>query len=81
VFRKSRFITQLEVEKTKITLTHEIYNEVLSETAYQPMLISNQSIGDLKELRGAFFSIGFHELYSGPDQFYFQKICALVKKK
>jgi hypothetical protein len=34
---KSRFITQLEVEKqAKHTITHEIYNAVLPETAYKP---------------------------------------------
>jgi hypothetical protein len=34
---KSRFITQLEVEKQRNhNLTHEIYNAVLPETAYTP---------------------------------------------
>ena len=37
---KSRFITQLEVEKqNNHNLTHEIYNAVLPETAYEPMKI------------------------------------------
>jgi hypothetical protein len=37
---KKRFITQLEVEKqAKHTITHEIYNAVLPETAYKPMVI------------------------------------------
>jgi hypothetical protein len=39
---KSRFITQLEVEKQRNhNLTHEIYNAVLPETAYTPMVIEN----------------------------------------
>jgi hypothetical protein len=38
-----RVLTQLEVEKQKNhTLSHEIYNAVLPETAYQPMVIPNR---------------------------------------
>jgi hypothetical protein len=43
---KSRFITQLEVEKQpNHHLTHEIYNAALPEIAYTPMLIE-KSGGD-----------------------------------
>jgi hypothetical protein len=37
--RESRFITQLEVEKQAKHTKHEIYNAVLPETAYKPMVI------------------------------------------
>jgi hypothetical protein len=43
--RKSRFITQLEVEKQRNhNLTHEIYNAVLPETAYTPMVEKSQAV-------------------------------------
>jgi hypothetical protein len=45
---KSRFITQLEVEKQpNHHLTHEIYNAALPEIAYTPMLIEKSS-GDAR---------------------------------
>ncbi|HRA73516.1 MAG TPA: PD-(D/E)XK nuclease family protein, partial [Flavobacterium sp.] len=56
---KSRFITQLEVEKqTKHTLTHEIYNAVLPETAYQPIVVpkSESVMVRLKEIAEKGFS-------------------------
>ncbi|MEN9909280.1 MAG: hypothetical protein RLZZ540_2429, partial [Bacteroidota bacterium] len=41
---KSRFITQLEVEKqSNHNLSHEIYNAVLPETAYSPMVIEKST--------------------------------------
>ena len=44
---KSRFITQLEVEKQpNHTLTHEIYNAVLPETAYKPMVVEKIGSGN-----------------------------------
>jgi hypothetical protein len=73
---RSRFITQLEVEKqAKHTITHEIYNAVLPETAYKPMVIekSESVMLRLKEIVG-FFTIGADELYQEPNSVLFQKI-------
>ncbi|PRZ26416.1 PD-(D/E)XK nuclease family protein [Flavobacterium granuli] len=75
---KSRFITQLEVEKQRNhTLTHEIYNAVLPETAYTPMMIekSEAVMLRLKEIASAGFSPSALTSYiRNPIQFYFQKI-------
>jgi len=75
---KSRFITQLEVEKQpKHNLTHEIYNAVLPETAYQPMKIpkSEKVMLRLKEIAEKGFSPSALTSYiRNPIQFYFQKI-------
>ena len=75
---KSRFITQLEVEKqNNHNLTHEIYNAVLPETAYQPMLIpkSESVMFRLKEIADKGFSPSALTSYiRNPIQFYFQKI-------
>ncbi|MCI4444260.1 MAG: PD-(D/E)XK nuclease family protein, partial [Lentimicrobium sp.] len=75
---KSRFITQLEVEKQpKHTLTHEIYNAVLPETAYQPMIIPKSAavMLRLKEIAENGFSPSALTSYiRNPIQFYFQKI-------
>ena len=75
---KSRFITQLEVEKQpKHTLTHEIYNAVLPETAYTPMVIekSESVMLRLKEIADVGFSPSALTSYiRNPIQFYFQKI-------
>jgi hypothetical protein len=75
---KSRFITQLEVEKqAKHTLTHEIYNAVLPETAYTPMVIekSESVMHRLKEIADVGFSPSALTSYiRNPIQFYFQKI-------
>ena len=75
---KSRFITQLEVEKqVNHNLTHEIYNAVLPETAYQPMVIpkSESVMLRLKEIAEKGFSPSALTSYiRNPIQFYFQKI-------
>ncbi|WP_339919099.1 PD-(D/E)XK nuclease family protein [uncultured Flavobacterium sp.] len=75
---KSRFITQLEVEKQpKHTLIHEIYNAVLPETAYTPMVIekSESVMLRLKEIADVGFSPSALTSYiRNPIQFYFQKI-------
>jgi hypothetical protein len=75
---KSRFITQLEVEKQpKHTLTHEIYNAILPETAYTPMVIekSESVMLRLKEIAAVGFSPSALTSYiRNPIQFYFQKI-------
>lgn len=75
---KSRFITQLEVEKqAKHTLTHEIYNAVLPETAYQPIVVpkSESVMLRLKEIADKGFSPSALTSYiRNPIDFYFQKI-------
>ena len=75
---KSRFITQLEVEKQRNhNLTHEIYNAVLPETAYAPMVIekSESVMARLKEIAAFGFSPSALTSYiRNPIQFYFQKI-------
>lgn len=75
---RSRFITQLEVEKKpKHNLTHEIYNAVLPETAYEPMVIpkSEAVMARLKEIAIVGFSPSALTSYiRNPIQFYFQKI-------
>ncbi len=75
---KSRFITQLEVEKQgKHTLTHEIYNAVLPETAYQPIVVakSESVMIRLKEIAEKGFSPSALTSYiRNPIDFYFQKI-------
>jgi hypothetical protein len=75
---KSRFITQLEVEKQRNhNLTHEIYNAVLPDTAYSPMVIpkSEKVMLRLKEIAEKGFSPSALTSYiRNPIQFYFQKI-------
>ncbi|PWA04267.1 PD-(D/E)XK nuclease family protein [Flavobacterium psychrotolerans] len=75
---KSRFITQLEVEKQpNHVLTHEIYNAVLPETAYQPMVIpkSESVMLRLKDIAENGFSPSALTSYiRNPIDFYFQKI-------
>jgi hypothetical protein len=75
---KSRFITQLEVEKqVKHTLTHEIYNAVLPETAYKPIIVpkSESVMIRLKEIAEKGFSPSALTSYiRNPIDFYFQKI-------
>ncbi|MEO7979154.1 PD-(D/E)XK nuclease family protein [Flavobacterium sp.] len=75
---RSRFITQLEVEKQpKHNLTFDIYNPVLPTTAYKPMLIpkSEAVMVRLKEIATTGFSPSALTSYiRNPIDFYFQKI-------
>ncbi|WP_281231587.1 PD-(D/E)XK nuclease family protein [Flavobacterium gelatinilyticum] len=75
---RSRFITQLEVEKQKNhNLTFDIYNPVLPATAYQPMVIpkSEAVLERLREIAAAGFSPSALTSYiRNPIDFYFQKI-------
>jgi len=75
---KSRFITQLEVEKqSNHNLSHEIYNAVLPETAYTPMVIEKSPavMERLKKIAEEGFSPSALTSYiRNPIQFYFQKI-------
>lgn len=75
---RSRFITQLEVEKkTKHNLTFDIYNPVLPTTAYKTTVIpkSEAVMERLKEIAVAGFSPSALTSYiRNPIDFYFQKI-------
>ena len=75
---KSRFITQLEVEKQpNHSITHEIYNAVVPEIAYQPMVISKSEnvMLRLREIAEKGFSPSALTSYiRNPIDFYFQKI-------
>lgn len=75
---KSRFITQLEVEKQpNHSLTQEIYNAVLPETAYIPLEVekSISVLERLKEIAQQGFSPSALTSYiRNPIDFYFQKI-------
>lgn len=75
---KSRFITQLEVEKQKNhILSHEIYNATLPEIAYKPIVIEKSDLvmERLKEIAEKGFSPSALTSYiRNPIDFYFQKI-------
>ncbi|AWG21051.1 hypothetical protein FFWV33_05635 [Flavobacterium faecale] len=75
---RSRFITQLEVEKQdKHTLTQEIYNAEVPDTAYTPMVVEKSPLvmKRLAEIAKVGFSPSALTSYiRNPIQFYFQKI-------
>ncbi|WP_115888322.1 PD-(D/E)XK nuclease family protein [Flavobacterium cutihirudinis] len=75
---RSRFITQLEVEKQpNHELTFDIYNPSLPATAYEPMIIpKSEAVMDrLKEIALQGFSPSALTSYiRNPIDFYFQKI-------
>jgi len=75
---RSRFITQLEVERQpKHNLTQKIYNAVLPEIAYQPMVIpkSESVMLRLKDIADKGFSPSALTSYiRNPVDFYFKKI-------
>lgn len=75
---KSRFITQLEVEKRpKHNLTFDFYNPNVPNIAYEPIVIEkNESIiNRLKEIAEKGFSPSSLTTYiRNPIQFYFQRI-------
>jgi ATP-dependent helicase/DNAse subunit B len=75
---KSRFITQLEVEKqNKHQLSHDIYNAILPEVAYSPIVIpkSESVLLRLKQIAEEGFSPSALTSYiRNPIQFYFQKM-------
>jgi len=75
---RSRFITQLEVEKQpKHNLTFDVYNPVLPTTAYKPMVVpkSEAVIERLREIAATGFSPSALTSYiRNPIDFYFQKI-------
>ena len=75
---RSRFITQLEVEKQdKHTLTHEIYNAGVPEKAYEPIVVpkSESVMLRLREITEKGFSpTGLTSYIRNPIQFYFQRI-------
>jgi len=75
---KSRFITQLEVEKRpKHNLTFDFYNPNVPNIAYEPIVIEkNESvINRLKEIAEKGFSPSSLTTYiRNPIQFYFQRV-------
>jgi hypothetical protein len=75
---KSRFITQLEIEKRpNHILSHEIYNAILPEVAYQPKVIAKSEavMARLSEIATKGFSPSSLTSYiRNPIDFYFQKI-------
>ena len=75
---KSRFITQLEVEKQPAhNLTHEIYNTEVPGVAYRPIVIpkSEKVMIRLREIAEKGFSPSALTSYiRNPIQFYMQKI-------
>nr|WP_294933682.1 PD-(D/E)XK nuclease family protein [uncultured Flavobacterium sp.] len=76
---KSRFITQLEIEKQpKHNLTHQIYNAYLPEKAYEPIVVpkSERVMERLKEIAtGKGFSpSGLTSYIRNPIQFYNQRV-------
>ena len=75
---KSRFITQLEIEKQDAhELTQEIYNSEVPQKAYEPMVIekSESVMARLAEIAQKGFSPSALTSYiRNPIQFYFQKI-------
>ncbi|TGD58481.1 PD-(D/E)XK nuclease family protein [Flavobacterium humi] len=79
---KSRFITQLEVEKQpKHTLTHTIIQPTVPTIAYEPMSISKSEavVSRLKEIAtGKGFSPSALTSYvRNPVQFYFQRVLSI----
>jgi hypothetical protein len=79
---KSRFITQLEVEKqTKHNLTHEIIQPIVPNIASKPIVISKSEsvMMRLKEIAtGKGFSPSALTTYiRNPIQFYFQRILSI----
>ena len=79
---KSRFITQLEVEKQpKHNLTHEIIQPIVPNIAYKPVTISKSEsvMIRLKEIAtGKGFSPSALTTYiRNPIQFYFQRILSI----
>ncbi len=75
---KSRFITQLEVEKQpKHSLTFQTYNADVPEIAHQPIVVpkSESVLVRLKEIADKGFSPSSLTTYiRNPIQFYFQRI-------
>lgn len=75
---KSRFITQLEIEKQKNhTISHEIYDAELPEKAYELMVVekSEAVMSRLKEIAEKGFSPSSLTAYiRNPMQFYFQRV-------
>jgi len=75
---KSRFITQLEVEKQpNHVLSHQIYNAILPEKAHEPKVVQKSELvmERLREMAENGFSPSTLTTYiRNPMQFYFQRI-------
>ncbi len=78
---KSRFITQLEVEQLpNHRLTHEIFNAILPDSAYQQMVVNKSELvmNRLKDIAKKGFSPSSLTTYiRNPIDFYFQKILSI----
>ncbi|KIX20666.1 hypothetical protein SY27_12255 [Flavobacterium sp. 316] len=76
---KSRFITQLEIEKQpKHNITHKIYNAVLPEKAYSIMRIPKsdkmmERLAEIATVKG-FSPSSLTTYIRNPIQFYFQRV-------
>lgn len=75
---KSRFITQIEVEKhPNHNLSHQIYNAILPEKPHEPMIVekSEKVVQRLREMAENGFSPSTLTTYiRNPIQFYLQRI-------
>jgi len=76
---KSRFITQLEIEKQpNHTITHQIYNAYLPDKAYEPIVVpkSERVMERLKEIATdkGFSPSGLTSYIRNPIQFYNQRV-------
>ena len=76
---KSRFITQLEIEKQpNHTITHQIYNAYLPDKAYEPIVVpkSERVMERLKEIAidKGFSPSGLTSYIRNPIQFYNQRV-------
>ncbi|WP_396172791.1 PD-(D/E)XK nuclease family protein [Flavobacterium sp.] len=82
---KSRFITQLEVEKqSDHTITHRIYNAVLPDKSSSPMVVpkSDLLMERLKEMASNGFSPSTLTTYiRNPIQFYFERVLRIAENE
>lgn len=82
---KSRFITQLEVEKQpNHTISHRIYNAVLPERSSSPMVVpkSDLLMERLNEMASNGFSPSTLTTYiRNPMQFYFQRVLRISENE
>lgn len=82
---KSRFITQLEVEKQPShTITHQIFNAVLPEKVTTPIVVPKSEVlmDRITEMAGNGFSPSSLTTYiRNPIQFYFQRVLRISESE
>jgi hypothetical protein len=75
---KSRFITQLEIEKqSNHSIKHSFFNPIVPEIAHQPVIIEKSElvVNRLKEIaKNGFSPSSLTSYIRNPIQFYFQRI-------